>query len=241
MLSAENSVFMSKLILVPTPIGNLGDITMRALDVLRSADLILAEDTRTTRILLDHYQIIAPLRSHHKFNEHRSVEAVCDGIEKGTVTALVSDAGTPGISDPGFLLVRSCLEREIPVETLPGPTAFVPALIDSGLPSDRFCFEGFLPQKKGRQKRLASLAEEERTMIFYESPFRVLKTLEQLASVLGGERKASVSRELSKKFEETRRGTLLSLATHFITTSPRGEFVIVVAGNSFRDHSDENV
>ncbi len=231
---------MSKLILVPTPIGNLGDITMRALEVLRSAGLILAEDTRTTRILLDHYGIIAPLRSHHKFNEHRSLEAVCDGIERGTLTALVSDAGTPGISDPGFLIVRRCLERDIPVEALPGPTAFVPALVDSGLPSDRFCFEGFLPQKKGRQKRLASLAEEERTMIFYESPFRVLKTLGQLASVLGEDRKASVSRELTKKFEETIRGTLRSLATHFSTTQPRGEFVIVVAGNSFRDHPEEN-
>ncbi|MDX9772736.1 MAG: 16S rRNA (cytidine(1402)-2'-O)-methyltransferase [Bacteroidales bacterium] len=231
---------MSRLILVPTPIGNLGDITMRALDVLRSAGLILAEDTRTTRILLDHYGIMAPMRSHHKFNEHRSLETVCDTIEMGTVTALVSDAGTPGISDPGFLLVRRCLEREIPVETLPGPTAFVPALVDSGLPSDRFCFEGFLPQKKGRQKRLASLAEEERTMIIYESPFRVLKTLEQLASVLGSERRASVSRELSKKFEETRRGTLLSLAAHFKETQPRGEFVIVVAGNSFKDRPEEN-
>jgi 16S rRNA (cytidine1402-2'-O)-methyltransferase len=240
MSSAENSVFMSKLILVPTPIGNLGDITVRALEVLRSAGLILAEDTRTTRILLDHYGIIAPLRSHHKFNEHRNLEAVCDGIERGTITALVSDAGTPGISDPGFLIVRRCLERDIPVEALPGPTAFVPALVDSGLPSDRFCFEGFLPQKKGRQKRLSSLADEERTMIFYESPFRVLKTLEQLASMLGDERKASVSRELTKKFEETIRGTLRSLVTHFSTTQPRGEFVIVVAGNSFRDHQEEN-
>lgn len=231
---------MSKLILVPTPIGNLGDITIRALDVLKSAGLILAEDTRTTRILLDHYEIRVPLRSHHKFNEHRSLEDVCDSIERGTLTALVSDAGTPGISDPGFLLVRRCIEREIPVEVLPGPTAFVPALAGSGLPSDRFCFEGFLPQKKGRQKRLSALAEEERTMIFYESPFRVLKTLEQLASVLGDERKASVSRELTKKFEETVRGTLLSLATHFKNKQPRGEFVIVVAGNSLKDHSEEN-
>ncbi len=230
---------MSKLILVPTPIGNLGDITMRALEVLKSADLILAEDTRTTRFLLDHYGIKAPLRSHHKFNEHRSLEAVCDGIERGTVTALVSDAGTPGISDPGFLLVRRCIEREIPVEALPGPTAFVPALVNSGLPSERFCFEGFLPQKKGRQKRLSQLAEEERTMIFFESPFRVLKTLEQLGAVLGGERRASVSRELTKKFEETVRGTLSSLAEHFRNKAPKGEFVIVVAGSSLKEHSEE--
>lgn len=230
---------MSKLFLVPTPIGNLGDITLRALEVLKSADLILAEDTRTTRFLLDHYGIKAPLRSHHKFNEHRSLEAVCDGIERGTVTALVSDAGTPGISDPGFLLVRRCLEREIPVEALPGPTAFVPALVNSGLPSERFCFEGFLPQKKGRQKRLSQLAEEERTMIFFESPFRVLKTLEQLGAVLGGERRASVSRELTKKFEETVRGTLSSLAEHFRNRAPKGEFVIVVAGSSLKEHSEE--
>ncbi len=230
---------MSELILVPTPIGNLGDITLRALEVLKSANLILAEDTRTTRILLDHYGITVPLRSHHKFNEHRSLEAVCDSIERGTVTALVSDAGTPGISDPGFLLVRRCIERGIPVESLPGPTAFVPALVTSGLPSDRFCFEGFLPQKKGRQKRLTALATEERTMIFYESPFRVLKTLEQLATALGPDRRASVSREITKKFEETVRGSLSSLADHFRTTPPRGEFVIVVAGTSLRDHTEE--
>ena len=229
---------MSKLILVPTPIGNLGDITMRALEVLRTADLILAEDTRTTRILLDHYSIRAPLRSHHKFNEHRSLDSLCENIAKGTVTALVSDAGTPGISDPGFLIVRHCIEREIPVEVLPGPTAFIPALIISGLPCDRFCFEGFLPQKKGRQKRITSLASEERTMVFYESPFRVFKTLEQLASVLGNERRASVSRELTKKYEETVRGTLASLAKHFAETAPRGEFVMVVAGASFKEQTE---
>ena len=229
---------MSKLILVPTPIGNLGDITMRALEVLRTADLILAEDTRTTRILLDHYSIRAPLRSHHKFNEHRSLDSLCENIAKGTVTALVSDAGTPGISDPGFLIVRQCIEREIPVEVLPGPTAFIPALIISGLPCDRFCFEGFLPQKKGRQKRITLLASEERTMVFYESPFRVVKTLEQLASVLGNERRSSVSRELTKKFEETVRGTLVSLAKHFAETAPRGEFVIVVAGASFKEQTE---
>lgn len=229
---------MSKLILVPTPIGNLDDITMRAVEVLRTANLILAEDTRTTRILLDRYDISAPLRSHHKFNEHRTIDPLCDNIENGKVTVLVSDAGTPGISDPGFLIVRRCIEREIPVEVLPGPTAFVPALVSSGLPCDRFCFEGFLPQKKGRQKRIASLVSEERTMIFYESPFRVLKTLEQLASALGDDRRASVSRELTKKFEETLRGTLSSLAQHFRETAPRGEFVIVVAGASFKEQTE---
>jgi len=229
---------MSKLYLVPTPIGNLGDITLRAVEVLRSADLILAEDTRTTRILLNHYSIKAPLQSHHKFNEHRSIEAVCDNIENGTVTALVSDAGTPGVSDPGFLLVRRCIERGIAVEALPGATAFVPALVSSGLPSDRFSFEGFLPQKKGRQKRLVSLEAEERTMIFYESPFRIIKTLEQLAASLGADRKASVSRELTKKFEETVHGTLGSLTEHFKAKAPRGEFVIVVAGTSLRDHTE---
>ena len=229
---------MSKLILVPTPIGNLGDITMRALEVLRAASLILAEDTRTTRILLDRYGISAPLRSHHKFNEHRTIDPLCDNIENGKITVLVSDAGTPGISDPGFLIVRRCIEREIPVEVLPGPTAFVPALVSSGLPCDRFCFEGFLPQKKGRQKRIASLVSEERTMVFYESPFRVLKTLEQLSSALGDDRRASVSRELTKKFEETLRGTLSYLAQHFRETAPRGEFVIIVAGASFKEQAE---
>lgn len=228
---------MSKLVLVPTPVGNLGDITLRALEVLGAADLILAEDTRTTGFLLSHYKIRAPLLSHHKFNEHRSVDAICDRIMNGETVALVSDAGTPGISDPGFLLVRKCLERDLPVEALPGATAFVPALVISGLPCDRFCFEGFLPQKKGRQKRLSELASEERTMILYESPFRVLKTLQQLTTVLGGERKASVSREVSKKFEETVRGTLSSLTEHFTAKPPKGEFVIVVAGMSYKDHT----
>jgi len=230
---------MSRLILVPTPIGNLGDITFRAVEVLNSAGLILAEDTRTTRVLLNHYNISVPLQSHHKFNEHRSAEAICDRIEEGTLVALVSDAGTPGISDPGFLLVRRCLERNIEVESLPGPTAFVPALVNSGLPCDRFCFEGFLPQKKGRQKRLALLANEDRTMIFYESPFRVVKTLQQLAEALGKDRKASVSRELTKKFEETIRGSLESLIEHFTTRQPKGEFVIIVAGASFKTHTEE--
>lgn len=221
---------MSKLFLVPTPIGNLGDITLRALEVLRSAGLILAEDTRTTKVLLNHYNIEAPLQSHHKFNEHKSVDSVCDKIENGTIVALVSDAGTPGISDPGFLLARCCLERGIEIETLPGATAFVPALVSSGLPCDRFCFEGFLPQKKGRQKRIGELAKEERTMIFYESPYRVVKTLEQLAEAFSPDRRASVSRELTKKFEETVRGTLSSVADHFKNNPPRGEFVIIVEG-----------
>lgn len=221
---------MSKLYLVPTPIGNLGDITLRALDVLRSADLILAEDTRTTKILLAHYDIKAPLQSHHKFNEHKSVDSVCDKIESGTIVALVSDAGTPGISDPGFLIARRCLERGIEIETLPGATAFIPALVSSGLPCDRFCFEGFLPQKKGRQKRLSEIMSEERTMIFYESPFRVVKTLEQLSEALGPDRKAAVSRELTKKFEEIIRGSLASVSEHFRANQPRGEFVIVVEG-----------
>ncbi len=221
---------MSKLYLVPTPIGNLGDITLRALDVLRSADLILAEDTRTTKILLAHYDIKAPLQSHHKFNEHKSVDSVCDKIESGTIVALVSDAGTPGISDPGFLIARRCLERGIEIETLPGATAFIPALVSSGLPCDRFCFEGFLPQKKGRQKRLSEIMSEERTMVFYESPFRVVKTLEQLSEALGPDRKAAVSRELTKKFEEIIRGSLASVSEHFRANQPRGEFVIVVEG-----------
>jgi len=231
---------MSKLFLVPTPIGNLGDITFRALEVLRSAGLILAEDTRTTKVLLNHYSIDVPLQSHHKFNEHKSVESVCNKIESGTVVALVSDAGTPGISDPGFLIVRHCLERGIEVETLPGATALIPALVNSGLPCDRFCFEGFLPQKKGRQTRLKELTGEERTMVFYESPFRVVKTLEQLAEHLGNERRVAVSRELTKKFEETVRGTLASVAEHFNINQPRGEFVIVVEGAGMKSKKEKD-
>lgn len=229
---------MSKLFLVPTPIGNLGDITLRAIEVLRAAGLILAEDTRTTKVLLNHYSIDVPLQSHHKFNEHKSVESVCDKIENGTIVALVSDAGTPGISDPGFLLARRCLERGIEVETLPGATAFIPALVNSGLPCDRFCFEGFLPQKKGRQKRISELMAEERTMVFYESPFRVVKTLEQLSEALGPDRRVSVSRELTKKFEETIRGTLSSAAEHFKIHPPRGEFVIVVEGVNMKSKKE---
>ena len=221
---------MPKLYLIPTPVGNMEDITLRALRLLREVDLVLAEDTRTTSILLHHYDIHTPLESHHKFNEHQKVDSVVRRIVDGENVALVSDAGTPGISDPGFLLARACVAAGIEVECLPGATAFVPALVDSGLPCDRFCFEGFLPQKKGRQTRLAALADEERTMIFYESPFRVVKTLQQLAEVLGGDRAASVSREISKKFEETQHGTLAELVAHFTGHAPKGEFVIVVAG-----------
>ena len=199
---------MSKLYVVPTPVGNLEDMTMRAVRVLNEVDLILAEDTRTTSVLLKHFDIHTPMSSHHKFNEHKTVEQVVSRIQQGTTVALVSDAGTPAISDPGFLLVRACVAHDMDVECLPGATAFVPALVNSGLPNDRFCFEGFLPQKKGRQTKFKELAVEERTMIFYESPFRIIKTLEQMAEYWGAERKASVSREISKKFEENVRGTL---------------------------------
>ena len=222
---------MSKLFLVPTPIGNLRDITYRAVEVLGQVDLILAEDTRQARKLLNHYDITTPLQSHHMFNEHKSVEAICNRIASGTAVALISDAGTPGISDPGFLLVRTCIERGLPVETLPGPTALIPALVNSGLPCERFCFEGFLPPKKGRNKRLTALVGEQRTMVFYESPYRLVKTLGDLASVIGPEREASVSRELTKVFEENIRGSLSSLADHFEIHPPKGEIVIVVSGN----------
>ncbi len=221
---------MAKLYLVPTPIGNLDDITLRAIAVLRDADFILAEDTRTTSVLLKHLGIEKKMYAHHKFNEHATVEMAAESIAAGRTVALVSDAGTPGISDPGFLLVRTCVEAGIEVETLPGPTAFVPALVQSGFPCDRFCFEGFLPQKKGRNKRLQALADEERTMIFYESPYRVVKCLDQLAEVLGADRRVSVSREITKKFEQTVRGTLAEAAAHFREHDPKGEFVIVVAG-----------
>ena len=221
---------MSKLILVPTPIGNLKDITQRALEILGSADLILAEDTRQARKLLNHYNISTPLQSHHMFNEHKSVESVCLKIISGQTIALISDAGTPGISDPGFLLVRTCIEKEIPVETLPGPTALIPALVNSGLPCDRFCFEGFLPPKKGRNKRITALVDETRTMIFYESPYRLVKTLDELAIHFGPDRKASVSRELSKIFEENIRGSLSFLSDYYTNKPPKGEIVIIVSG-----------
>ena len=221
---------MAKLYIDPTPIGNLDDITLRAVNVLRDVDFILAEDTRTTSFLLKHLGIEKKLYSHHKFNEHATVKMVAESIAAGRNAALVSDAGTPGISDPGFLLVRTCVEAGIEVETLPGATALIPALVQSGFPCDRFCFEGFLPQKKGRAKQLQSLAAEERTMIFYESPYRVVKCLEQFAEVFGPERRVSVSRELTKKFEQTVRGTVAEVLEHFRTTDPKGEFVIVLAG-----------
>ena len=221
---------MSKLYVVPTPVGNLEDMTIRAVRVLNEVDLILAEDTRTSSVLLKHFDIHTPMTSHHKFNEHKTVEHLVERIQQGTTVALISDAGTPAISDPGFLLVRACVSRDIDVECLPGATAFVPALVNSGLPNDRFCFEGFLPQKKGRQTKFKELAVEERTMIFYESPFRIVKTLEQMAEYWGADRKASVSREISKKFEETVRGTLTELIVHFTENPPKGEFVMVVEG-----------
>lgn len=221
---------MGKLYLVPTPIGNLKDITFRAVEVLGMVDLILAEDTRQSIKLLKHYNISTPLQSHHMFNEHKSVESICAKILSGQNIALISDAGTPGISDPGFLLVRTCLGKEIPVETLPGATALIPALVNSGLPCDRFCFEGFLPPKKGRNKRITALINETRTMVFYESPFRLLKTLTELSTYFGPDREACVSRELSKVYEENIRGTLSALAENYTAKPPKGEIVIVVAG-----------
>ena len=223
---------MGMLYIVPTPVGNLEDITLRAIRVLKEADLILAEDTRTSSVLLKHYEIKNALLSHHKFNEHQTVNNVIERLNGGQTVALISDAGTPGISDPGFLLVRECIRNGIEVQCLPGATAFVPALVSSGLPDDRFCFEGFLPQKKGRQTRLNSLKEEKRTMIFYESPFRVLKTLTQFADVFGPERPVSVCREISKVHEESVRGTLAEVIEQFKQTEPRGEFVIVLGGLS---------
>lgn len=215
---------------VPTPIGNLEDITYRAIKVLKEVDFILAEDTRTSGFLLKHYDIATKMFSHHKFNEHKSSQQIVERIEAGANVALISDAGTPAISDPGFLIVRACIEAGIRIECLPGATAFVPALVMSGLPNDRFCFEGFLPPKKGRQTRLKELADEQRTMVFYESPYRVLKTLTQFAEYFGEERLATTSREISKIYEDTKRGTLSQLIENFTETDPRGEFVIVVSG-----------
>jgi len=223
------------LYIVPTPVGNLEDITLRALRILKEVDLILAEDTRTSSVLLKHYDIHTPLKSHHKFNEHETSESMAEQIRAGRQVALISDAGTPGISDPGFMLVRACVERGVEVQCLPGATAFVPALVDSGLPCDRFYFEGFLPQKKGRQTRLQKLAEQEHTMIIYESPFRLQKTLEQLAEYLTPNRMASVSREISKKFEDTQRGTLAELIAHFKEHPAKGEIVIIVEGRNTKN------
>jgi 16S rRNA (cytidine1402-2'-O)-methyltransferase len=219
-----------KLYIVPTPVGNLEDMTFRAVKVLQGADLILAEDTRTTSVLFKHYDIHGRLQSHHKYNEHQTVQAVKERILAGMDVALVSDAGTPGISDPGFLLVRTCAAEGIEVQTLPGATACIPAVVSSGLPCDRFCFEGFLPQKKGRQTALRALAGESRTMVFYESPYRLVKTLDQLAEVFGPERLCSVAREISKIHEEHKRGTLAEVSAWFKEHEPKGEIVIVVAG-----------
>lgn len=219
---------MSKLYVVPTPIGNLEDITLRALRVLKEADLILAEDTRTTRKLLGHYQISTRLQSYHIYNEHQVTTDVADRILAGETMALVSDAGTPSISDPGFMLVRACLERQVEVECLPGPTALIPALVNSGFPSDKFCFEGFLPHKKGRKTRITELAGERRTIILYESPHRIIKTLHELQQAMGDERRCAVSRELTKLHEENLRGTFAELLAHFARKEPKGEMVVVV-------------
>ncbi|MCC8198765.1 MAG: 16S rRNA (cytidine(1402)-2'-O)-methyltransferase [Tannerellaceae bacterium] len=221
---------MAKLYIIPTPVGNLEDMTFRAIRILKEVDLILAEDTRTTGLLLKHFDIQNNMQSHHKFNEHKTVEQITTRIQSGENVALVSDAGTPGISDPGFMLVRECIRQGVKVECLPGATAFVPALVVSGLPTDKFCFEGFLPQKKGRQSRIKELATEERTMILYESPYRVVKTLTQLAEYCGHDRQVSVSREISKFYEETVRGSLEEVITHFSAREPKGEFVIILAG-----------
>lgn len=221
---------MGKLYVVPTPVGNMEDMTFRAIRVLKEADLILAEDTRTSGILLKHYEIKNAMQSHHKFNEHQTVESIVNRIKGGQTVALISDAGTPGISDPGFLVVRECVRNGIEVQCLPGATAFVPALVSSGLPDERFCFEGFLPQKKGRMTRLNVLKDETRTMIFYESPYRLLKTLTQFAEVFGAERPVSVCREISKIHEESVRGTLQEVIAHFTETEPRGEIVIILGG-----------
>ena len=220
------------LYIVPTPIGNLKDITYRAVDVLKEVDLILAEDTRTSGKLLRHYGIETAMRSYHMHNEHKILQSVIGELKQGKSMALITDAGTPAVSDPGFLLVREAIREGIRVETLPGATAFVPALVNSGLAAHNFVFEGFLPAKKGRQTRLKKLAEEERTMVFYESPYRVIKTLEDFGDYLGPEREAAASREISKKFEETLRGTLSELAEHFKKNSPKGEFVICVQGKN---------
>jgi 16S rRNA (cytidine1402-2'-O)-methyltransferase len=221
-----------KLYIVPTPIGNLEDITLRAINVLKSVDLILAEDTRTSGKLLKHFEIGTQMHSHHMHNEHKTVQGIIQKLKTGTTIALISDAGTPAISDPGFLLTRACVENEIPVDCLPGATAFVPALVNSGLPNDKFVFEGFLPVKKGRQTRFLLLAEEPRTIILYESPHKLIKTLSHICQYFGEDRQVSVSRELTKLFEETQRGTAKSILEHYTNRPPKGEIVIVVAGKS---------
>lgn len=231
---------MGLLYVVPTPVGNMEDMTLRAVRVLKEADLVLAEDTRTSGILLKHFDISNHLMSHHKFNEHGTAAGIVERLKAGATIALISDAGTPGISDPGFFLVREAVNAGQTVQCLPGATAFVPALVSSGLPCDRFCFEGFLPPKKGRATRLEALSTEPRTMIFYESPYRVVKTLRQLAESFGGDRRASACREISKVHEESVRGTLNEVATHFEQNEPRGEFVIIVAGYDAKAEKEKN-
>lgn len=221
---------MAKIYIVPTPIGNLDDITLRAINVLKDVDLILCEDTRRSKKLLVHYEIETPLRSHHKFNEHQEVDIIIEKIKSGTKVALISDAGTPGISDPGYLIVRTCIQNNIEIDCLPGPTAFVPALINSGIPSDKFIFEGFLPLKKGRKTRLEILSKEERTMVFYESPHKILKTLNDFLIHFGSNRKVSISRELTKIYEETIRGTIHSVLESLTEKSIKGEIVVIVEG-----------
>jgi len=221
---------MAKIYIVPTPIGNLDDITLRAINVLKDVDLILCEDTRRSKKLLIHYEIETPLRSHHKFNEHQEVDIIIEKIKSGTKVALISDAGTPGISDPGYLIVRTCIQNKIEIDCLPGPTAFVPALINSGIPSDKFIFEGFLPVKKGRKTRLEILSKEERTMVFYESPHKILKTLNDFLIHFGSNRKVSISRELTKIYEETIRGTIHSVLESLTEKSIKGEIVVIVEG-----------
>ena len=230
---------MGTLYIVPTPVGNMEDMTLRAIRVLKEADLVLAEDTRTSGILFKHFDIKNHLMAHHKSNEHGTATGIVERLKAGQTIALVSDAGTPGISDPGFYLAREAAHAGITVQTLPGATAFVPALVSSGLPCDRFCFEGFLPQKKGRQTHLLALQDETRTMVFYESPYRLVKTLTQFAEVFGEDRRVSVSREISKVHEEHVRGTLKDVITHFTETDPRGEIVIVLAGRSIKKNKDQ--
>ena len=222
----------STLYVVPTPIGNLADITHRSIHVLSQVELILCEDTRVSQKLIKHYNVDTPTKSYHMHNEHRTVDRLVEQLQQGMSMALISDAGTPAISDPGFLLVRACLQSGVNVTSLPGPTAFVPALVQSGFPTDRFVFEGFLPHKKGRKSRLSQLAEETKTIVLYESPHRILKTLAQCAQVMGSDRQASISRELTKAFEETVRGTLEELEAHFTTHTPKGEFVLVIQGKN---------
>jgi 16S rRNA (cytidine1402-2'-O)-methyltransferase len=230
MQQASSSETEGRLFLIPSPIGNLGDITFRAVQILKEADAILCEDTRTSMVLLRHYQVQKPLTPYHQHNEHRMLPFLIEQLHSGKTYALITDAGTPGISDPGFLLVRECLKEQIHVECLPGATAFVPALVQSGIPGNRFVFEGFLPLKKGRQTMMKVLSEEERTIILYESPHRLVKTLLELQEYLGSDRQAAVCRELTKMFEETRKGSLLELASHYEKTPPRGEIVLIISG-----------